>query len=85
MFGFKNQSFKLVLEWPVLETKRLKPMKPLSNKAIEELKEILRRDIGEHNVNLLNDDDLQEAGVFFLTIVAEAYRRKTNTHPSQLI
>jgi hypothetical protein len=85
VFGFKNQSFKLVLEWPVLETKRLKPMKTLSDKAIEELKEVLRRDIGDHYVNLLSNDDLQQAGVFFLTILAESYRRRTNTHPHRLI
>lgn len=76
MFGFKNQSFNLVLEWPVLETKRLKRMKPLSDKAISELKEILRQEIGDSYLNLLNDDDLQKTGMFLLTLLAEGYKRR---------
>jgi hypothetical protein len=79
MFGFKNQSFKLALEWPVLETKRLKPMKPLSNKAIQELKEILRTEIGEEKVKLLNNDDIQEVGSFLLVLRAEAIKRRMKT------
>lgn len=85
MFGFKNQSFNLALEWPVLETKRLKRMKPLSNKAITDLKEVLRQEIGDSYLNLLNDDDLQEAGMFLLTLLSEGFKRRQKTHPSQLI
>lgn len=76
MFGFKNQSFNLVLEWPVLKTKRLKSMKPLSEKAKEDLKKILLVEIGEQSVMLLSDDDLQHAGIFLLTLHAEACKRR---------
>lgn len=76
MFGFRNQPFNLVLEWPVFETKRPNTMKPLSDKAVENLKRILLTEIGEAKVKLLNKDDLQKIGLFLLTVHAEACKRK---------
>ncbi|MCF7864990.1 MAG: hypothetical protein K9M11_00600 [Candidatus Pacebacteria bacterium] len=60
-------------------------MKTLSTKAIEDLKEALRLEIGEDKSNLLDQNDLQQIGLFLLTLLAEAHKRRTNTHPHQLI
>lgn len=51
-------------------------MKPLSEKAKEELKEVLRTEIGEEKAKLLNDDDIQQVGSFLLALRAEAIKRR---------
>jgi hypothetical protein len=48
----------------------------LSERAKVELKGILRADIGEEQIKLLNDDDLQQMGCFLLVLHTEAIKRK---------
>jgi hypothetical protein len=45
----------------------------LSEKAIEELKDVLRVDIGD-GVNELSDQDLQDMGSFLLTVTATSLK-----------
>jgi cytochrome c553 len=55
-------------------------MNPLSEQATKELKEILRTEIGEEKVKLLNDDDIQDVGKFLLALRAEAIKRRLKLH-----
>jgi hypothetical protein len=51
-------------------------MNPLSEKSKEELKKILRTELGEEKVKLLNDDDMQQVGMFLLVLRSEAIKRR---------
>ncbi len=48
----------------------------LSDKTINELREILKEDIGDFEKQLDNDD-LNKLGMFFLTILAESLKIKS--------
>ena len=54
-------------------------MKLISEKAKEELKEILFSQIGVEKMNLLNDEDIESLGMFLLTLLAEATKRRSSS------
>jgi hypothetical protein len=52
----------------------------ISEKAKDELRAILRSEIGEERVKLLNDEDIQQLGSFLLVLRAEAIKRRSREH-----
>lgn len=56
----------ILCEYKVMDTK---VQTTLSPQAIADLKTILLYEIGEAHVNQLSDQDLQDLGLFLLTIV----------------
>lgn len=50
----------------------------ISNKAREDLKKVLSRDIGPECVKQMTDEDLDCLGSLFLTILAENLKMKNN-------
>jgi len=48
----------------------------LSDKAKIELRRLLKKEIGIESVSMLSDNDLNEIGVFLLTLTAESLKMK---------
>jgi hypothetical protein len=64
----------------ILDMNRINPVNALSEQARAELKDILRAEIGEEKVKLLNDEDIQQLGRFLLVLRAEAIKRRLKLH-----
>ena len=52
----------------------------LSNKALTELKEILRKNKGEDFVRALTDDDLNYIGLFYLEITVQGLKLRVKNN-----
>jgi len=48
----------------------------LSNNAKAELRKILEKEIGSKRASLLSETDLQQMGIFLLTLTAESLKKR---------